>query len=277
MRIRRMTPGDLSFAVALTDVEDWAYVEEDFERLLDYEPQGCFIAETDEKRIGLTTSTSFGSVAWIGNVVVDREFRESGVGARLVEAAIEYLTGIGVKSIQLTSYMNTVGFYEELGFRQEFPVSAVSVETAGFESSDVDMVEEAELESIAALDAAHFGGDRSRVIRRMWNDFPHLLLKTDAPDGYVLATCTEKCCEIGPLIVESGDRGTAERLLRGILHSVMAAKARMFVPRASPRPFEVVRSLGFEEEYRTVRMVHGEMNRAERTEGIFALGALEKG
>jgi GNAT superfamily N-acetyltransferase len=277
MRIRRMTPEDLTFAVALTDVEEWCYVEEDFERLLHYEPEGCFVAETEDRRIGLTTSTSFGPVAWIGNVIVDKEFRGSGVGAELVRAAMEYLTGIGVESIQLTSYMDTIRFYEGLGFRQEFPISAVSVKTAGFESSGVDMADEAELDGITALDAEYFGGDRSRVILRMWTDFPYLFMKTDAPAGYVLATCTEKCCEIGPLVVDSGDRETAEQLLRGILHSVMAAKARMFVPCASPRPFELVRSLGFEEEYRTVRMVHGKVNEAERTEGIFALGALEKG
>jgi len=277
MRIRRMTLGDLPFAVSLTDVENWAYVEEDFDRLLGYEPEGCFIAEVEKQPVGLTTATSYGPVAWIGNVIVDEEFRGTGVGAQLVRTAVDYLASVGVKTVHLTSYMNTIRFYERLGFRQEFPVSTMSIATAGFDSPDVDVAKETDLEQIAALDAAYFGGDRSRIIRRMWRDFPRLLLMTDVPAGYVIATCTEKCCEIGPLIVESGNPDTAEQLLRGILGSVLADRARMFVPHANPRATELARSLGFEEDFRTMRMVHGEVNKAERTEGIYALGALEKG
>ena len=277
MRIRRMTPGDFSFAVSLTDSEDWAYVENDFARLLDYEPEGCFIAEVEKQPVGLTTATSYGPVAWIGNVMVAEGSRGMGIGTRLVRAAVDHLASVGVKTVHLASYMNTIRFYERLGFRQEFPISVMSIDTTGFDSSDVDVAKETDLEQIAALDAAYFGGNRSRIIQRMWRDFPQLLLKTDVPAGYVIATCTEKSCEVGPLIAESGRPDAAELLLRGILGNVLADRARIFVPHANPRAVDLAKSMGFEEDFRTLRMLNGEVNEAERTDGIYALGALEKG
>lgn len=277
MRIRRMTPGDFSFAVSLTDSEDWAYVENDFARLLGYEPEGCFIAEVEKRPVGLTTATSYGPVAWIGNVIVAEGSRGTGIGTQLVSTAVDYLGSVGVKTVHLASYVNTIRFYERLGFRQEFPVSTMSIDTTGFDSSDVDVAKETDLEQIAALDAAYFGGNRSRIIQRMWRDFPQLLLKTDVPAGYVIATCTEKSCEIGPLIAESGSPDAAELLLRGILGNVLADRARIFVPHANPRAAELAKSLGFEEDFRTMRMLNGEVNEAERTDGIYTLGALEKG
>ncbi|MFQ5909291.1 MAG: GNAT family N-acetyltransferase [Thermoplasmata archaeon] len=275
--IRRMTQEDFSFAVALTDREGWGYVEEDFERLLSYEPEGCFVAEYEKRPIGLTTTTSYGRIGWIGNVMVEERFRETGVGRRLVQASVEYLMNAGVRTVHLTSYMNIIHFYEGLGFQTEFLISSMSVDTRGFDSSKCGVADEASLNRITALDASFFGGDRSRIIRRMWRDFPRLLLVTEDSLGYVIATCTEKSCEIGPLVVESGSQHAAEQLLRGILSTVSANKARIFVPHANQSALKLVKSLGFEEDFKTMRMRYGKANKKERPEGIFAIGALEKG
>ncbi|MFQ6107575.1 MAG: GNAT family N-acetyltransferase [Thermoplasmata archaeon] len=277
MKIRRMTEGDFSFAVALTDGEEWGYVEEDFERLLSYEPEGCFIAEAENQPVGLTTTTSYGPVGWIGNVVIDKRFRGTGVGTHLVRTSMEYLLSSGVRTIQLTSYMNTIQFYAKLGFQSEFPVSCMSIGTKDFDLLDCRMAKETDLDTIAELDAAYFGGNRTRVIRRMWRDFPRLVLLPMEGLGYVIATCTEKSCEVGPLVVESGNPEVAGQLLKGILGAVLAEEARMFIPHANASALELTKSLGFREEFRTMRMRYGEVNRAERAEGIYAMGALEKG
>lgn len=276
--IRRMTQGDFSFAVSLTDDEDWGYVKEDFERLLSYEPEGCFVAEIRRRPIGLATTTSYGSVGWIGNVIVDEKFRGKAVGTQLVQASLEYLRSRGAKTVHLTSYMDSIRFYERLGFEQEFPISSMSVETRAFRSPCCRLARETDLERILQLDASHLGGDRSRIIRRIMRDFPQLLLVTKShPFGYAAACCTEKSCEIGPLIVEWGSMEAAEELLRGILHNVSADKAKIFVPHANEQAMELVTSLGFEEDFKTMRMLYGEINRNERVEGIYAIGALEKG
>lgn len=278
MRIRTLTPEDFRFAVALTDKENWGYVESDFERLLGYEPDGCFIAEDDGTPVGITTTTSYGRVAWIGNVIVEPDCRDKGIGERLVRHAMDYLESLGVGTIQLTSYVDTVAFYESLGFEAEFPVLSMSVDTTRFTTEAGREAKREDLDKIAAFDASCFGGDRSRVIRQLWEDFPQLVLMSErGPFGYVIGFCTRKTCEIGPLIVESGDRNLAERLLRGALNAVLAERARVFIPTWHENPVLMAESLGFVEDFRTVRMRCGGTNREEKLGTIFAIGALEKG
>jgi ribosomal protein S18 acetylase RimI-like enzyme len=276
--IRRMTPDDFAFAVSLTDEESWAYVEEDFERLLSYEPEGCFVAESGKQPVGIVTTTSYIHLGYIGNVIVDERFRGRDIGIRLVENSLRYLTGIGVKTVHLTSYMDTVGFYEKLGFKPEFLISSMSIETKEFDFLDHQVWKEGDVDRILQLDRRYFGGDRSRIIRRMMVDFPDLLLTSKGTSfGYIATSCTEKSCEIGPLIAESGDLDAAEGLLRGVLGVVSADLARIFVPHSNESATELVKSLGFREDFRTMRMFHGQPNTIERSEGIFAIGALEKG
>lgn len=276
--IRKMTPDDFAFAVSLTDEENWAYVEEDFERLLSYEPEGCFIAESEGQPVGIVTTTSYVELGYIGNVIVKEQFRERDIGQRLVKNALEHLIRIGVKTIHLTSYIDTIGFYEKLGFEPEFPISSMSVDTKGFGFLDHHVWKESDVDKILQLDRTYFGGDRSRIIRRMMADFPDLLLTSKGTSfGYIATSCTEKSCEIGPLIVELGDAEAAERLLRGVLGVVSADLARIFVPHSNDSAIELADSLGFKEDFRTMRMFHGQPNTVERKEGIFAIGALEKG
>lgn len=276
--IRRMMPNDFAFAVSLTDGENWAYVEEDFERLLSYEPEGCFVAESEKQLVGIVTTTSYAQLGYIGNVIVEERFRGRGVGQQLVKNALKYLIGIGAKTVHLTSYLNTIRFYEKLGFESEFPISSMSVGTKRFGFLDHQVWKESDVDRILQLDRTYFGGDRSRIIRRMMADFPDLLLTSKGTSfGYIATSCTEKSCEIGPLIVESGDVEAAERLLKGVLGVVSADLARIFVPHTNQSATELVKSLGFKEDFRTVRMFHGQPNTVERNEGIFAIGALEKG
>ena len=57
MYIRTMQRYDILFAVKLTKNEGWvSETEEVFEALIDYNPEGCFIAEIDGSPIGIISS-----------------------------------------------------------------------------------------------------------------------------------------------------------------------------------------------------------------------------
>ena len=51
-RVRRLGKQDIDSAIALTDLEGWGYTPEDFRRLLDLSPDGCFGAEREGAEIG---------------------------------------------------------------------------------------------------------------------------------------------------------------------------------------------------------------------------------
>ncbi|MCK4442900.1 MAG: GNAT family N-acetyltransferase [Thermoplasmata archaeon] len=97
MEILAMTKGDIPFALDITDREGWGYTHEDFRRMLELEPDGCFVAFDNERRIGMLTTINYGRTAWIGNVVTESNRRGEGIGSRVVLHAVEHLRGRGVQ------------------------------------------------------------------------------------------------------------------------------------------------------------------------------------
>ncbi|TRO46501.1 N-acetyltransferase, partial [Candidatus Bathyarchaeota archaeon] len=76
-----MTPEDEDFFLELIDLTGWGNTAADFRRMLYYEPGGCFKASADGVDVGMVGSTRYGSVGWIGNLVVHPGHREGGIGA----------------------------------------------------------------------------------------------------------------------------------------------------------------------------------------------------
>ncbi|WP_427185461.1 GNAT family N-acetyltransferase [Bordetella bronchialis] len=85
-----------------------------------------FVARSGSQAIvGTLTLACFllptGRRAWIEDVIVDPDSRGLGVGKALCQAAIQYATGLGVVSIDLTSRPSRVAanqLYRKLGFQQ---------------------------------------------------------------------------------------------------------------------------------------------------------------
>ena len=75
-----MTESDIAFAIEMTDREKWGYLQEDFRRLIYFEPGGCFVARTHGKNIGMVTTTSYRDYAFLGCLIVREEFRGAGIG-----------------------------------------------------------------------------------------------------------------------------------------------------------------------------------------------------
>nr|MBC8498141.1 GNAT family N-acetyltransferase [Candidatus Bathyarchaeota archaeon] len=81
--IRRMVPEDEGFFLELIGLTGWGNTVADFRRMLHYEPGGCFLASRDGVDVGMVNSTLYGSVGWIGNLVVHPGHRGEGIGAAL--------------------------------------------------------------------------------------------------------------------------------------------------------------------------------------------------
>ena len=52
LHIRRLTIADLDTVMRLKDLVGWNQTPDDIRRLIDYEPEGCFIAELDGVSVG---------------------------------------------------------------------------------------------------------------------------------------------------------------------------------------------------------------------------------
>ncbi len=87
-----MKRADIPAEMRLKDLAGWNQTEADWERFLDASPDGCFVAEAAERVVGTSTTIVYeGRFAWIGMVLVDPEFSRRGIGAALLDRALEHL------------------------------------------------------------------------------------------------------------------------------------------------------------------------------------------
>jgi len=82
-----------------------------------------FVARDGERVVGMLTLVTFriptGVRAWIEDVVVDETTRGAGVGAALVQAAIDHSASVGARTVDLTSRPGRGAanrLYERMGF-----------------------------------------------------------------------------------------------------------------------------------------------------------------
>ncbi|MEA2386643.1 MAG: hypothetical protein QOJ22_817 [Thermoleophilaceae bacterium] len=95
----------------------WEANESEFDRAL--AANGLFLAEQNGDVIGFVSSWLENNVAWIGDLYVTKAGRRTGVGRALVGAVIENLRARGATHLLLGANVESLSFYEKLGFREE--------------------------------------------------------------------------------------------------------------------------------------------------------------
>lgn len=279
VHVRTLTSADVPWAIALTDTESWGYTAEDFERLRDLESGGLFVAEIDRERVGLTATIVYGKLAYIGAVIVDANWRGRHVGEALMHACLDFLDDRGVESARLNAYLNVIPFYERLGFRQEFENRRFAGRHEGLVSPGVRLAGLRDLAAMGELDESYFGADRTRLLRRLLEEFPRTALLVD--DGgdlvaFAFGNPGGGSCEIGPFVCPP-DRGVEAGRLLYAMFATADLPCAFSVPSVNAKGVDLARSLGLQETFRTMRMVRGSDAFGGEPRGIFALAGLEKG
>lgn len=82
----------------------------------------CFAAETSEGKIaGVITGRAYYNEVHIGDLIVDEQYRGTGLGSRLVRAVENAYKGKGYDVITLTTFgFQAPEFYKKLGYTVEF-------------------------------------------------------------------------------------------------------------------------------------------------------------
>jgi GNAT superfamily N-acetyltransferase len=275
-----MTTADIPAALALTALEDWGFDEADLRRLIDLEPQGCFVVDVDGDVVGLTTTTTYGAVAWLGNVIVHPDRRGQGLGEAVVRRALTFLDEADVDTVRLNAYPDLVPFYKRLGFEAEFETYRYVGTPLGRGADDVSPVRREDVEDVVTLDAASFGADRGKLLRRLFREFPDtsLVLRHGGEvRGYLVGNPGDASCEIAPWVCDPAVRGGPRRLLKHLVHSVGSMEYGLAVSSRNKAAVALADRERFAIAFRCVEMVRGAKDRAGKVEALFALGGLEKG
>ena len=81
----------------------------------------CFAAEDGGKIIGVITGRAYYDEVHIGDLIVEEEYRGTGLGSRLVRAAEDAYRGKGYDVVTLTTFgFQAPEFYKKLGYEVEF-------------------------------------------------------------------------------------------------------------------------------------------------------------
>jgi len=280
LKIRAMVSKDFDFAQYLTETVGWNNSINDFERLLYYGPDGCFVAEQNGEPVGIVTTTTYGKLAWVGCLIVLEHYRGKGVGSELMKHAIHYLKTKGTETIRLDAASKAIPLYKRLGFKREYDSLRFIGTGKELTCPKVNKMENGDLESVVHFDARFFGANRKRVLRRVHKDFRDMCFVSFTDKkmaGYIMAKRGLNETKIGPWMCDPKQTEIAEELLKAILNEANGMKVWVGVPSGNKKAVDILRKHGFVDQTPSIRMYYGELDYAGVVNGIFGIGAPEKG
>jgi ribosomal protein S18 acetylase RimI-like enzyme len=277
IRIRPMTAADLPFGLHLSEAAGWNQTEGDWQRFLDLQPDGCFVAECDGFAVGTTTTCIFGSVAWIAMVLVEESARGRGFGTELMRHALRFLDGRGIATVRLDARPMAQTIYERLGFVEQYRIAHYegtiphAPEVAGIESVPIEW-----WDALIELDERLTRTHRFRLLLRLFVDYtqnlrfihlgPHV-------GGYLTSRPGKKTIRLGPCIAAAS---AGPLLLADAWHRYSGQLVSLDVPLANLAAKQWVESHGLTVQHTLTRMCRG-VQVCEQVESLWLSSGPEKG
>ena len=280
VEFRVMGPRDEGFFMQLMDMVGWGMTPDDYMRMLTISPEGLFIASVDGVDLGMVSTTSYGSIAWVGNLVVLPESRGMGLGAALMMKTMCYLAEIGAKSIRLDGVPLAIPLYRRLGFKDEYWSLRYTGVARAHEVTMTRQMDVDDLSAVEALDKSVFKGSRHGAIRYVYRINPELAFTSWIGDeliGYIMAKRGKSNVKIGPWICKPGQGGVAEELLYSVMNMVQGEDLWVGLPEGNVDGVRVLGSNGFKSLPSSLRMCYGDCSVVENVEAVYGLGGPDKG
>jgi GNAT superfamily N-acetyltransferase len=226
-----MSAADIPLSMRLKEQAGWNQTEADWQRFLDLEPEGCFVAEFDSVPTGTLTTCTFGPVAWVAMVLVDQVFRGRGIAKKLLAHALEFLNRRGIETIRLDATPLGQPLYERLGFVEEYRLHRFEgILHAGRGGTHACPSESAMWHGLTELDREVTGTDRARFLCRLFAAHAQELRivgPAENPQGYLAVRRGSRAVQIGPCIADA-DAGPV--LLADAFHRYAGQRVYLDVP-----------------------------------------------
>jgi len=245
--IRLLSLSDIPAAMRLKEAANWNQTEQDWERVLALEPEGCFGLEWDGTLAASTTVLTYGDdLAWIGMVLTLPEFRKRGCGYRMMEQAMDFCQLRKIKKVGLDATDMGFPLYRRFGFepeciveRWERPATADPVEGVVVDPWELD----------SGLDSAAFGVDRSRLLKSLSSGESASIRGL----GYAMGRPGSKAVCFGPAVAKSAH--SAGTLLRWFLSHHPQAVIYWDILAGNAAAVLLAKQYGFHPIRRLTRMV----------------------
>ena len=206
IHIATLRSSDIEAAFHLALLEGWNQTRSDWLRLLKHEPNGCFGAYSDSRLVGTVTTAVYGAeLAWLGMMLVERDYRGNGIGRRLMLSALEYTKAEGVETVKLDATPAGRTLYEAMGFISETGIERW--ERSGAASKVVAnsiAFEDAIVNDICKIDRLVFGADRATMLESLLQEgsAQPLIVRNlrEGTCGYAIVRPGSRAMYVGPII-----------------------------------------------------------------------------
>lgn len=219
--IRNMELSDTEDLMRIKNAEGWNQTEIDWALLIQYRASVNLVAVLDEQIVGTVCAINYANtVAWIGMMLVNKEFRGRGISKLLLREAINKLDRCA--SIKLDATPAGKPVYLKLGFKDEtilYRMAHPSVPkiALGRDSDNAVQVLPDDLPEVIEYDKAVFGADRSELIKILYKNYPELaflIRENNKITGFCLGRRGERYTQIGPVFAESTE--VAQTLIQSV-------------------------------------------------------------
>jgi len=281
LRIRNMTAADLDFAVGCTVTEGWtSETRSVFERFLQYDAPGCFIGEVNSRPVGMCVAIPYETSGFFGELIVLEEMRGRSFGLLLTAHALDYLAMRGAANIYLDGDLGAIGLYEKLRFRKICRSLRFRGTPSGARHPRIRPARASDMESIARLDRAAFGDDRSFFLRRSLDLYPDLCFlfeERDRIEGFILGKPGHDLISVGPWLATKAI-ADPRVLLDHFAAENPGSELKMGLLVSNERCAALLRSdSSFRETEHSWRMVQGPSDHLGNHASLFAIGSPSTG
>jgi GNAT superfamily N-acetyltransferase len=218
MTIEPFRTDDITTFLDLAVAEGWVAEQWEFDFLLTAFPHGCFCARDDAgKAIAFVTSLRHGRSGWIGNLIVQADYRGKGVGEALFIRSLDALRDTGAKTFWLTASKLGKSLYEKHGFSTIDTI----IRWTGFgkqlhgEHDSHEAGGDETATSVSSIDCQAWG-DRRDALLAATVGRGRLLLRES---GFLVLQPCGDAMQFGPF--SALDSTTAEHLLNAALRTVL--------------------------------------------------------
>jgi GNAT superfamily N-acetyltransferase len=258
--IRPMLIKDIEHGMTLSTAEGWNQTENDWKLFIQNPENICLVAESGNKVIGTTAAINYGNeVAWIGMVLVDKNYRGMGVANSLLTNILEKLHSF--KSIKLDATLAGQQVYKKLGFEDEYGITRMtnfSIQNLPeYDTTEIfpQQIQFKKINEAALFDQHVFGANRTQLIKYLITEYPNksrLLKRNNAITGFSLGRDGNKYHHIGPVMAST--ISDAKILISGALKGIKHQSAVVDVLNDKDELIDWLTSIGFVKQRTFVRM-----------------------
>src|SRR5262249_14523858 len=249
---------DFPLGMRLKEANGWNQTEADWQRYLELQPDGCFVAVLDGEPAGTTTTCVFGPVAWVAMVLVDANCRRRGVGRELMCHALEFLDRQDVSCVRLQATPLGQPLYEKLRFVPDYFLRRYEgILPSADGVADVVPLREEDTEGVLLLDRAVTSSDRRKLLRRLFDEFSEsvrVVRRADGIEGFVATRPGARALQIGPCLAAAT---AGRRLLQHVQHQCGGRHAFIDIPTANEPAMAWAEEIGLVLQRPLLRMRRG--------------------